>query len=67
MTTYLIIGNGAAGNAAAAAIRKYDQEGAIHLFSKGKYPFYYVPALPEYLAGEKQLSQFTLNNFSWYV
>ncbi len=66
MTTYLIIGNGAAGNAAAAAIRKYDQEGAIHLFSKGKYPFYYVPALPEYLAGEKQLSQFTLNNFTWY-
>ncbi len=66
MTTYLIIGNGAAGNAAAEAIRKYDQEGAIHIFSKEKYPFYYVPALPEYLAGEKQLNQFTIHHLGWY-
>jgi nitrite reductase (NADH) large subunit len=66
MTTYLIIGNGAAGNAAAEAIRKYDQEGAIQIFSKEKHPFYYVPALPEYLAGEKHLSQFTLHNHDWY-
>lgn len=64
--TYLIIGNGAAGSAAAEAIRKYDQEGTIHIFSKEKYPFYYVPALPEYLAGEKQLSQFTLHPLDWY-
>jgi nitrite reductase (NADH) large subunit len=66
MTTYLIIGNGAAGNAAAEAIRKNDPEGPIHIFSREKYPFYYVPALPEYLAGEKQLSQFTLHNLDWY-
>lgn len=66
MTTYLIIGNGAAGNAAAEAIRKYDPEGAVHIFSREKYPFYYVPALPEFLAGEKQLSQFTLHDLDWY-
>jgi len=66
MTTYLIIGNGAAGNAAAQAIRKYDQEGPIHIFSKQKYPFYYTPALPDYLAGEKQLGQFTLHDLDWY-
>ena len=66
MTTYLIIGNGAAGNAAAEAIRKSDREGTIHIFSKEKYPFYYVPALPEYLAGEKELSQFTIHNLDWY-
>jgi nitrite reductase (NADH) large subunit len=66
MTTYLIIGNGAAGNSAAEAIRKYDQSGIIHIFSKEKYPFYYVPALPEYIAGEKQLAQFTLHPFDWY-
>jgi nitrite reductase (NADH) large subunit len=66
MTTYLIIGNGAAGNAAAEAIRKYDQDGTIHIFSKEKYPFYYVPALPEYLAGGKQLDQFTIHHLDWY-
>ena len=66
MTTYLIIGNGAAGNAAAEAIRKHDQEGTIHIFSKEKYPFYYVPALPEFLGGETQLSQFTIHHHDWY-
>jgi nitrite reductase (NADH) large subunit len=66
MTTYLIIGNGAAGNAAAAAIRKYDQEGRIHIFGKESYPFYYVPELPEYLAGEKELEQFTIHDLGWY-
>jgi len=66
MTTYLIIGNGAAGNAAAEAIRKHDQEGQIHIFCKESYPFYYVPALPEYLAGEKELKQFTIHDIDWY-
>ncbi len=66
MTTYLIIGNGAAGNAAAETLRKYDPEGAIHIFSREKYPFYYVPALPEFLAGERQLHQFTLHHLDWY-
>lgn len=66
MTTYLIIGNGAAGNAAAQAIRRYDPEGTIHIFSRDKHPFYYVPALPDYLAGEKQLSQFTIHALDWY-
>jgi NAD(P)H-nitrite reductase large subunit len=66
VTTYLIIGNGAAGNAAAAAIRKHDQEGQIHIFCRQSYPFYYVPALPEYLAGEKELNQFTIHDLGWY-
>ncbi len=66
MSTYLIIGNGAAGNAAAAAIREYDQTGQIHIFCKESYSFYYVPALPEYLAGEKDLDQFTIHDLAWY-
>jgi nitrite reductase (NADH) large subunit len=66
MTTYLIIGNGAAGNAAATAIREYDQTGQIHIFCKERYPFYYVPALPEYLAGKKKLDQFTIHDLGWY-
>jgi nitrite reductase (NADH) large subunit len=66
MTTYVIIGNGVAGNAAAENIRKYDPEGKILIFSQEPRPFYYVPALPEYLAGEKAADQITLHPQSWY-
>ena len=66
MTTYLIIGNGVAGNAAAENIRKHDPEGKIVIFSQESRPFYYVPALPEYLAGEKAADQITLHPQSWY-
>ena len=66
MATYLIVGNGVAGNSAAETIRKIDQAGKILMFSKEKYHFYYTPALPEYLSGEKQLKDFTLHNAQWY-
>jgi nitrite reductase (NADH) large subunit len=66
MTTYLIIGNGVAGNAAAEGIRQYDQGGAIHIFTREKMPFYYVPALPEYVAGEKQANNIIIHNSAWY-
>jgi nitrite reductase (NADH) large subunit len=66
MTTYLIIGNGVAGNAAAENIRKHDPEGKIAVFSRESRPFYYVPALPDYLAGEKAADQITLHQQSWY-
>jgi nitrite reductase (NADH) large subunit len=66
MTTYLIIGNGIAANTAAENIRKNDQNGAIIMFTREKYFFYYLPALPEYLAGEKQLQNITLHNEAWY-
>jgi nitrite reductase (NADH) large subunit len=66
MTTYLIIGNGVAGNAAAENIRKHDPEGKIVVFSRESRPFYYVPALPEFLAGEKAADQITLHQQSWY-
>lgn len=66
MAKYLIVGNGVAGNSAAETIRRLDAGGAISIFSKSRYPFYYTPALPEYLCGEKELSRFTLHDFSWY-
>jgi nitrite reductase (NADH) large subunit len=66
MTTYLIIGNGVAANSAAEEIRKIDPRGVILMFSREKYHFYYVPALPEYLAGEKQVKDFTIHNEKWY-
>jgi nitrite reductase (NADH) large subunit len=66
MTTYLIIGNGVAGNAAAETIRKNDPEGKITVFSRESRPFYYVPALPEYLAGAKAAEQIIIHPQTWY-
>jgi nitrite reductase (NADH) large subunit len=66
MATYLIIGNGVAGNSAAESIRKSDPQGKIMMFTKERYHFYYVPALPAYLSGEKQVKDFTVHNENWY-
>jgi len=66
MTTYLIIGNGVAGNSAAETVRRIDPAGKILMFSKEKDYFYYTPALPEYLGGEKQVKDFTLHDALWY-
>ena len=66
MTTYLIIGNGVAGNAAAENIRKLDPEGKIVMFSKEARPFYYVPALPEYVAGDKASGPDHHPSQDWY-
>lgn len=66
MTRYLIIGNGVAGNSAAESIRKIDPAGKIRMFSKGKNYYCYTPALPEYLAGEKQVKDFTIHDAKWY-
>jgi len=66
MTTYLIIGNGVAGDAAAESIRKSDPDGKIVIFSRESRPFYYVPALPEYLAGEKSADQIIIHPQNWY-
>ena len=66
MAKYIIIGNGIAANTAAENIRAIDKKGGIVIFTKEKVPFYYVPALPEYLAGEKTLAGITLHNEQWY-
>jgi nitrite reductase (NADH) large subunit len=66
MTTYLIIGNGVAGNGAAETIREYDPDGKIVMISRESLPFYYVPALPEYLAGAKQADQIVIHPQTWY-
>jgi len=63
----VIIGNGVAGNAAAENIRKYDPQGKIIIFTRESQPFYYVPALPEYLAGEKAADQIIIHPPNWYA
>ena len=66
MTTYIIIGDGVAGNAAAETIRKQDKTGKIIAFSKEKYPFYYIPGLPEFLAGEKDVTGLIIHDLTWH-
>ena len=66
MTTYLIVGNGVAGNSAAETIRRNDPTGKILIFSKEKHYFCYTPALPEYLWGEKQVKDFIVHDAQWY-
>jgi len=66
MTTYLIVGNGVAGNSAAETIRRIDPAGKILMFSKEKNYFYYTPTLPEYLGGEKQVKDFIIHGVQWY-
>jgi nitrite reductase (NADH) large subunit len=63
---HVIIGNGVAANSAAEAIRQLDPSGSVTMLTRSRHYFYYVPALPEYLAGEKTLADFTLHDQSWY-
>lgn len=66
MTHYIIVGNGIAANAAAEQIRQRDPNGHIRMFSKESIPFYYTPALPEVLAGEKDARSITIHDRKWY-
>ncbi|MBN2245399.1 MAG: NAD(P)/FAD-dependent oxidoreductase, partial [Candidatus Aminicenantes bacterium] len=66
MNPYIIIGNGIAGNAAAENILKIEPRRKIVMFTRENHYFYYTPALPEYLAGEKNINNITIHNAQWY-
>lgn len=66
MKRYVIIGNGVAGASAVEQIRARDKEGRITVFTREHHPFYYRPRLPEYMAGEIRLDQFTMHPLSKY-
>jgi len=66
MANYIIIGNSVAANSAAEKIRAADKQGSIIILSKEKTPFYYVPALPEFLSGEKDINGIIIHNEQWY-
>lgn len=66
MTRYCIIGNGIAANAAAEQIRTRDTDGAITMFTREDHFFYYTPALPDYLAGERDAGAITIHDEAWY-
>ncbi len=63
---YIIIGNGVAGTTAAEAIRKYDSQGTIKIFTDEAHPFYSRIRLMEYLAGEVALSKLQIRSNAWY-
>lgn len=63
---FVIIGNGAAGNAAAETIRKYDENAEIIMFSSEAFPEYSACALPDYISGWIPRSHLFLKDYDDY-
>lgn len=65
-TTFIIIGNGAAGFYAADAIRQKDSKAYITMISDEGYYSYYRPSLSEYLSQEIPDKKLYLKNKNWF-
>lgn len=65
-TTFIIIGNGAAGFYAADAIRQKNSKAYITMISEESYYSYYRPSLSEYLANEIPDKKLYLKNKNWF-
>jgi 3-phenylpropionate/trans-cinnamate dioxygenase ferredoxin reductase subunit len=66
-STFAIIGGGLAGAKAAEALRDKDFDGHIVLFAAEEHlPYERPPLSKEYLAGKKNLGDFTTATSSWY-
>lgn len=63
---YLIIGNGAAGIAAAEKIRKLDKNGELSIISSEKYAVYSKCLLPDFLSGELSEDRLYIRNKDFY-
>ena len=66
-TRVVIIGNGIAGNTAAAAIREYDAQARITMISDEAVPLYSACVLPNYLASEIERQRVFLKSFNDYA
>lgn len=62
----IIIGNGAAGNAALEEILKSQESHHVTVISSEPTPAYYRPMLSEYLSEAKLPKRFYLHELSWY-
>ncbi len=62
----IIIGNGAAGIAAAEAVRKKDADAEIIMLNSERYYHYSRPRVIEFLAGKVSLEQITIKNSEFY-
>lgn len=65
-TTFIIIGNGAAGFYAADAIRQKNSKAYITMISEENYYSYYRPSLSEYLAKDISDKKLYLKNKDWF-
>ncbi len=63
---YVIIGNGAAANAAADLLRREDPDSPITLISDEAFPFYYRHKLSDYLAGWVEEGDLTVRSPEHY-
>ena len=66
MTSYLIIGNGAAGTAAAEQIRHHDAHGDITMVTAESLPLYSRIRLPEFIAGGINEDRLILKDTRWH-
>jgi 3-phenylpropionate/trans-cinnamate dioxygenase ferredoxin reductase subunit len=66
-STFAIVGGGLAGAKAAEALRDNDFDGHIVLFAAEEHlPYERPPLSKEYLAGKKELAEFTPASSAWY-
>ena len=66
-STFAIVGGGLAGAKAAEALRDKDFDGHIVLFAAEEHlPYERPPLSKEYLAGKKELGDFTVASSAWY-
>lgn len=66
-TTFVIVGAGLGGAKAAEALRNQDFDGRIIVLGDDEHLPYELPPLSkEYLAGKKQLNDFTVHDSLWY-
>src|SRR5690349_24222997 len=66
-STFAIVGGGLAGAKAAEALRDNDFDGHVVLFAAEEHlPYERPPLSKEYLAGKKQVSDFTPASSAWY-
>lgn len=67
MTTIVIVGGGLAGAKAAEALREKDFPGTVILFGTEEHlPYERPPLSKEFLAGKKDLDDFTVFDRAWY-
>lgn len=66
MADIIIIGNGAAGNSAAATIRRLEPELSITMVSREQLPAYSACALPDYLSGWVKREQVFIKGWQDY-
>ena len=64
---YVILGNGPAGNHAAAKLREKDGDATVTILSDEAVPFYYKPKLTRYILDEIDVSELLVKQLSDYA